>query len=239
MSPGGSRIYRHDEPSEAAGLSHGDPQLIEAIERHIDRCFGPAERWIFHEEVSPHVHVDIHLVPPTDEFPVQRLVTSGMAEAPMTVPADFEATRFAELTIALPEEWPMSQDAFEDERVYWPIRLLKGLARLPHEYSTFLWYGHTVPNGTPPARYADNTNLCCAMIVPPLIAPARFHELDLDDGRRVRFLGVLPIYRDEMRVKLKKGSDALYDLFDAYDVTDLVDPSRRSLAPKRRRLLGL
>jgi hypothetical protein len=79
----------------------------------------------------------------------------------------------------------MDEERFSDERVYWPIRLLKGLGRLPHEYSTFLWYGHTIPNGDPPEPYAEGTNLCCALITPPVLAPDDFELLEFD-ARRAR-----------------------------------------------------
>lgn len=44
----------------------------------------------------------------------------------------------------LPENWPTSSDAFKDDKYYWPIKLLKQLARFPHEYNTWLGYGHTI-----------------------------------------------------------------------------------------------
>ena len=239
-SPGGSRIIRHGSPSTPgdATLASGDSDLIAAIDAHLEACFGKAERSVFHELVSTHVHVDVHRIPPSDDFPIQRLVTSGMAEAPMTLPDGYDETPFAELTIALPPDWPMSDDAFADEHFYWPVRLLKGLARLPHEYSTFLTDGHTIPNGDPPRPYARTTSLCCALIVPPLFSPEEFSRLELEGGRTVRFLGVVPIHRDEMRLKLDDGSDALYALFNAHNVSDVVDPDRPSVAPKQRRFFG-
>ncbi|HEX6787601.1 MAG TPA: suppressor of fused domain protein [Gaiellaceae bacterium] len=234
-SPGGSRIIRHEAPSGDAPSTSGDPDLIAAIDAHLDACFGKADRSVFHEVVSTSIHIDVHLVPPSDEFPVQRLVTSGMSEAPMTVPEGFDDTPFAELTIALPPDWPMSDRAFSDERVYWPIRLLKSLARLPHQYSTFLTHGHTIPNGDPPRRYTRGTSLCCALIVPPLFSPEEFTTLELTGERIVRFLAIVPIHEDELRLKLDQGSDALYELFNAQNVSDVVDPDRPSVVPGQRR----
>ena len=43
------------------------------------------------------------------------------------------------------------------------------LARLPHQYDSFLSYGHTIPTGDPPVPYADDTELCCALILVPLM----------------------------------------------------------------------
>jgi hypothetical protein len=81
----------------------------------------------------------------------------------------------------------------------------------------------------------------------PMTVPEGFDETPLaeltialphDRQRSVRFLGVLPIYEDEMLFKLDKGADALYTLLDEHEVTDLVDVDRPSVVPKKRRYLG-
>jgi hypothetical protein len=239
VSAGGSRIYRHSQRDPAsADISGGDPNLIEGLHEHLDKCFGGANLTVFHELASPTVHVDVHLVGPSPEFEFNRLVTCGMAEKPMTVPDGFNESPFAELTVAVPANWPLTQEAFRDEDAYWPVRLLKMLARLPHEFSTFLWNGHTIPNGDPPRPYASSTKLCCALIATPLLAPDNFRTLALKDGRVVRFLAIVPLYEDEMRLKLDKGADALYDLFQEHVVTDLVDSRRPSVVPQKRRFFG-
>ena len=115
------------------------------------------------------MHIDLHIVMPTEERPAITVVTSGMSERPMRSPA---GDLYAELMLVLPPTWPTPDDPdFESPSGYWPYRLLKELARLPHEYDTLLWTGHTVPNGDPPQPYGPNTKLCGALIAPMLIAP--------------------------------------------------------------------
>ena len=65
----------------------------------------------------------------------------------------------AELAIALPADWKLDQESMKDEKWYWPIRLLKSLARLPINCDSWLGHGHTVENREP---FADNTKLCTA-----------------------------------------------------------------------------
>jgi hypothetical protein len=146
-------------------------------------------------------------VPPADERPFYTLATSGMSERPMRAPSDGRA--YAELVLALPPDWPMEPEAFEDERRYWPFRLLQTLATLPHQFETWLWIGHTVPNGDPPEPYAPDTGLCCAMLGPALT--------------------VLALHRDEMEAKLEGGMEALIDPLDQAGVTELLDPARPSV----------
>jgi hypothetical protein len=237
-SPGGSEILRHQPREREFEPTGGDAALIDAIDAHLVAAFGEHHGRVFHELVSDLVHLDVHMVPATDERPWTTLVTSGMAERPMTVPDGLEDHRYAELTLALPAGWPLEDDAFEDENVYWPIRLLKDLARLPHDYETFLYHGHTIPNGDPPEPYADGTALCGALIGRPELIPEELETLTVPDGRVVHLFGVFPLHRNEMEFKLQKGADALWERFYEARVTELLDPDRESVIGRRRRLFG-
>ena len=119
---------------------------MSAIEQHIKNTFGEFEN-VFHELVSPDIHVDICVVPPSDERDYYTLVTMGMGAHRMNVPeelAEYKLER-AELAIALPPDWKLDEESLKDERWYWPIGLLKVLARLPISNDT--WLGFWPHNG--------------------------------------------------------------------------------------------
>jgi Suppressor of fused protein (SUFU) len=232
QSPGGSRIYRHGEP--------GDPPpgeqspFAEAIEAHVERHIGPIGQ-VFHELVSEYAHIDVLHVPPREGRPVHTLVTCGMSARPMNVPDGSDVPRLAELIVGMRPEWPIHEDAFRDERHYWPVRLIKTLARLPHAYDTHLAIGHTIPNGDPPEPYAPGTRLCCAMIdAPLLLLPSGAEVLETDQGP-LHFYGVVALHRDEMERKLEQGYDALVEPLEAARVTEVVEPDRPSSLPRRKR----
>jgi len=226
-SPGGSYIERHGQAAEPS-LSGGDGELIEAVVAHIEAHVGdPA--WVFHQLVSPYVHVDIHVVAPTEERPWTTLVTSGMSERPMNFPPELQDAARAELVMALPPNWPTERERMREESIYWPFRLLQTLATLPHQYDTWLWLGHTVPNGDPPEPYAPDTGLCCALIGPAMLAGEGFQRLE-HRGRTVTFFGVYPLYADEVDFKLERGGDELDERLEAADVTELLQPERPSVA---------
>lgn len=234
-SGSGDPILRHgarERPFEPTG---GDADLLGAIDDHLGRCFPGADVTVFHEIVSDLVHVDVHLVPPAGDRAWNTLVTSGMAQRPMAAPEELSDARWAELVLALPPDWPLSQEMFEDERNYWPVRLLKQLARLPHEYDTWLWFGHSIPNGDPAEPYAPGTGLAGAVLLSPVLTPDEFDELRLDDDRTIHFLAPIPVHAEEMRFKLDHGADALAGLLGSNGVTELVDPARPSFAPRRKR----
>src|SRR5439155_11079655 len=152
----GQPVYRHTARDRAFEPAFGDPRVIEAISRHVGRYVGKVEH-VFHEIVSDLVHVDVHLIPPQPNREFVTLVTSGMSDRPMTLPPGCDAPAYAELLLCLPPDWPLEQEDFKDEAKFWPVRLLKFLARLPHEYDTWLSFGHTVPHGDPPEPFADST----------------------------------------------------------------------------------
>ena len=92
---------------------------MEAVERHIEQYFGEVEN-VFHELVSPDIHVDICMVPPTEERDYYTLVTMGMGAHRMNVPeelAEYKLER-AELAIALPADWKLDQESMKDEKWY-------------------------------------------------------------------------------------------------------------------------
>ncbi|MCA9063735.1 MAG: suppressor of fused domain protein [Planctomycetaceae bacterium] len=228
VSQSGSVIWRHESRTIPFEPTEGDPDRIEQISAHIETHLGPVAN-VFHELVSDLVHIDVHVVEPTEDRPWYTLVTSGMSEAPMNTPEGADDLRYAELLVMLPADWPLSMEAFEDEQYYWPIRWLKMLARFPHEYDTWLGFGHTVPNGDPPEPLGPGTDFCCNLLLPPLLVPEGFQTLEVDEFRSISFFSLIPIYRDEMEFKLKHGLDPLLTLFDECEVDDVINLERGSV----------
>ncbi len=240
FSESGTPILRYEaiEPHVPDG---GDLPDIEAISAHIERHIGPIEM-VWHEILSDLVHIDVMHVAPNKERPFHTLITCGMSARPMNVPLEIADQfgdidpRFAELMICLPADWPLSQKAFGNPCHFWPVEWLKRLARFPHEYQTWFFEGHTMPNGDPARPFSPDTQLCCMMLVPPLRVPAEFRVLRGED-RAINFFAMMPLYQSEIDFKLKNGGEALLDLCDEHNVDELLDIHRAAVvptAPKRR-----
>ena len=202
---------------------------LEIVESYIETNFGTYAN-VFHEIVSPDIHLDICIVDPTEERNYYMLVTLGMGAHRMNVPkelAEYKLER-AELAIALPPDWKIHED---DEVHYWPIRLLKNLARLPIEDDTWLCWGHTIDNR---ARcYAENTKLTAALIVSAQIKGGGDTVCPLPNGDEVNFYQIIPLYRDELNYKFDRSAKELLNLFDERRVSFVIDPERHSaLAPE-------
>ena len=196
---------------------------MEAVEGHIEQYFGKVEN-VFHELVSPDIHVDICIVPPTEERDYYTLVTMGMGAHRMNVPeelAEYKLER-AELAIALPADWKLVQESMQDERWYWPIRLLKVLARLPIASDTWLGFGHTMDNKE---NFAENTKLCAAILTGPQSTEEGGEVCTLPGGEEVNFYQVIPLYEDELDYKLEHDVDALLDKMAG--ISFVVNPTRQ------------
>ncbi|WP_139925399.1 suppressor of fused domain protein [Hymenobacter sp. DG01] len=246
MSPSGAPVYRYEgvEPAEFS-LASGDDETIEAISNHIERHIGPVSG-VFHELISDKVHIDVHFVEPSADFPFKVLVTSGMSDLPMAAPEGAEEWRYAELCILLPSTWEFpdmgpdaeyeDEDAMEDK--YWPIRWLKYLARFPHEYRTWLGSGHTIPNGEAAEPFASNTRLGCMLLLPSLSLPEEFTTLKISEEKTIYFYSLYAIYQEEMDLKMREGVQALIEKFEEHGITDVMDLNRPNVA-KKKGFLGL
>ncbi len=224
-------IKGQPEPADGPQPALGDEEKIDAISEHIARHLGPVYK-VFHEITSDLVHIDLHWVQADERRPYHTLVTSGMSDLPMTVPEGAEEFRFAELLLRLPLEWRLDADSFRDENWYWPLRCLKQLARYPHDFKTFLAFGHSTANEEP---FAPNTKLSGVVLLFTLGAPAEFNQLTFG-GRTIHFYSVIPLYPEELEHKLRYGLEKLLPRFDRYGISDVIDPQRRNVC---RRKFGL
>ena len=196
---------------------------MSAIEQHIKNTFGEFEN-VFHELVSPDIHVDICVVPPSEERDYYTLVTMGMGAHRMNVPeelAEYKLER-AELAIALPGNWKLKREDLKNERWYWPIRLLKTLARLPIASDTWLGFGHTMDNEE---DFAKGTKLCAAILTGPQDTEDGSEVCILPSGEEVNFYQVIPLYREELEYKMEHDADALLDKMNG--ISFVVEPDRQ------------
>ncbi len=193
---------------------------LDAVEAHIERYFGKFDN-VLHEICSPDIHVDICVIQPTEERNRLTLVTMGMGAHRMNVPAELADKKLerAELMLCLPAYWDISST---DEKDYWPIRLLKRLARLPISSDTWLGWGHTVEND---GAFADNTEMNASLLLNPGAYEPEADVCVLPDGDEVNFYQVLPLYEDEIDYKLEKGIDELLEKMTGR-MSSIIDPRR-------------
>jgi hypothetical protein len=233
--PFAKRIVRHNDPNPPVYVG-GDSPSLEIIVEHITTHIGKPET-VFHELASAYVHVDVHVVPPRPDRDFFTLITCGMSNKPMNVPKKVRGKgfEFAELMLCLPSSWKtnvydvMSGDTWEKD---WPAIWLRRLARFPHEYSTWLWWGHSMPNGDPAVPLSADTDLCGWVLLEPKLAPDQFKHLARKDGSKIWFLAAVPVYKEEMALKISEGAERLEEIFSEAGITELVDAKRFNVAAR-------
>ena len=232
-------IYRHvsaENREFEMAISGPDPEIIS---KHIENHLGQIDS-VYHEIISDLIHIDINYIKPSDKFPFHIFVTSGMSDRPMNVPKGLEEHSFAEVYILLPRDWPVPnekfsivEESFKNENNYWPIRWLKLIARFPHEFNTWIGWGHSIPNGEEAAPFAENTSFGCMLVMPAISLPIEFFELKINTDKTVKFFCLYPLYKEEMEYRIKKGTDDLLARFDKYKIRDIIDITRPNTCIKR------
>lgn len=233
LSKSGQPIYRHEERTSDFQFASGNEENIERISSHVEKYIGKIDR-VFHELVSDLIHLDVLAVHPSPTRNYYTFITCGMSDLPMTVPPGAEKLRFAELLLCVPSDWMISEQAFQQEEHYWPIHWLKKLARLPHEYNSWLYYAHTIPNGDPAQPFASNTRFSGMMLGLPTIAShaKEFFTLNMSDQKEVHFFSLIPLYTEEMEYKLQHGADSLFDKLGKAGVNEIVNVKRKNVCKK-------
>jgi hypothetical protein len=225
FSKSGVPIARYKKAEKEPVFVSPHAHSSEAIEEHLLKYVGPP-KIVWAELATPMIHVDVYLVEPTAEHDYYTLVTSGMSDKPMNSP--HRHSQYAEMMICLPPDWKIDRDGFKTSPHFWTVDWLKRLARLPHQYKTWFWESHTIPNGKPPRPYGPETGLCCALLSAPILFEKEFRTLEIRNDKIINFLSFIPIYKEEMQFKLDHGTDALYERFDKYNVTELLDVGRQN-----------
>lgn len=200
----------------------GEPST-ELIKQHVEKTIGKVAG-VFHEIVSDVIHVDIIVVEPTPENNTYNLITSGMSDKKMNLPYEIDeySEEYLELMITLPGSWKLD---FNDEQWFWPIKLLKSLARFPHLYKTHLGYGHTMQNGNYD-NYANNTQLCGSILLPIFGENNETRRLKVNDKKTIHFYSVLPLYKGEIEYALRNGSNDFFGKLIENDFSLEVDINR-------------
>jgi hypothetical protein len=155
----------------------------------------------------------------------------------MTPPADASDWTRLELLVALPgppeaHKGPQGED-------HYLIRELKAHARFPHLSGAWVYWGHTIMSSPSFEPIGPDTDMCAHILHGPVATPIvplrEALECRLSNGEIVRFLTLIPIYREELEFKLEHGGEVLLDRLHQAGVTEVYDPDRPPPSASRRR----
>lgn len=206
-----------DDHEARAGQMMTHPEgYFEAREAHYIKTFGPITRNVHHSTDLKPVHIDIYEFEPTEGRPYWTLITSGMSNMRQLPKEQCDESVSSRTEILMYAHSPEP----------WMINVLKGLAEMPFLHKTFLYYGHTVPNGKP--MTANPSLLTSFFFSPALDEDEDFWDFEIN-GDRVDFLCMIPITEAEREYAKIHGSRTLASLMKEREFSPVVDESRQSL----------
>jgi Suppressor of fused protein (SUFU) len=232
---GGSAFTRFKDKARSLAERLKSPaapiQNLFAITRHIETYFG-TDFFVLHEEKSALVHIDVNVVLPSLIRPYYTLLTSGMSDRRMKVRRGVTDSALAEVCLCLPKEWPINQNNMDwaTPEFFWPIAVLKNVARYPHLHETWLSRAHTIGSIEHPSRLDPQGRFIGVLLLEPLTFPAGAERVVAEDGGAIRYLAVVPVLATELAFKRKFGTAALEERLAAANFTELLDPERQSVA---------
>ena len=232
-TPGGSAVYRYQTP-ENPGFRPPEEACVfmEAIEKHMENIFPGGAGFVYHEIISDLVHIDVHVLQgPSADDPLV-LYTTGMSDLPMSLPEeilDREDLKYAELYMLLPGGWDLGGEGTSPRDLpcerFWPVQTLKFLARFPHEYKTWLGWGHSIPNGPEYTPVCPGVGFGGTVLSQPSLVP----PLETEEGKTISFYMVIPAYKEEIEYKLKYGMEGLSQRFVEGKLPMVLDIRRPNL----------
>lgn len=206
-----------EDRKETVPMYYYSEKEMNKVSDYIEQQYGESDL-VGHEIVSPDIHCDIVVVPPTEERSYNTLVTMGAGAYKMNVPKDLRSyvCSRAEYVIFLPKDWNLESDK---EEYYWPIRMLKTIARLPIRADSWLCYSHDVQLTDDESPVAENTGFNSCVLMPSIGKNGReVKPLKLGlFGKEVAFYQLYPLYPEELAFKLEHSFDELMDKLDAED----------------------
>lgn len=199
---------------------------LDIYEKYITENFGEIET-VFHEIVSPDIHLDILVIAPTKEENYYKLITMGMGAYKMNVPSSLkkENLEYAELVLYLPPTWNITTDV---EEYFWPIRELKNLARIPVNNDTWLGYGHSVASDDNNTPYASNTKFSSIVLISALNKDLEELDLRIEGKGKINFYQLFPLYEEELNYKFENGTEELLKLFTKEDLFPIININRKN-----------
>jgi hypothetical protein len=197
------------------------------LEKHLEKFAGPIE--VRFENLL--------LVRATPGRDCHVVVTTDLSDEAMSAPQS--QWQWAELCALLPPNWPLDPEIWtKDPALGWPMRELQRLVRYSRQTQTWLGFGHTIPNGDPPEPFAPSTAQCCSFLLPPLELPEAFARLRLSNQEILNFWAIVPIYRDELAVKMNQKAPSLIERMTNKSVSDVINPTRPSVFEKSQEPQG-
>ena len=166
--------------------------------------------------------------------PVTVLMTNGLSNYNMPVPERLMNRNFHEIYFCLPSYWEWEDT--ENPQMNWVFPWIKRLAKYVVDKQSWFGPGHTMPCGVAQERLSATMQQNHFFLTDPIYLDEELTPLKVGE-KKVYFLGIIPIFEDEMDYKSGKGTFKLLQKLSNAGVTEKLDDYRGTVLRSKWRLL--
>lgn len=174
------------------------------------------------------------LIEPETISRVSILVTNGLSSYRMPVPEKLDGREFNELFFCLPSYWEL--DDLDNPNMNWVFPWIQRLAKFVVDKKTWFGPGHTMPCGSDMQSLSPLMRQNHFFLTEPLLLKDELSPLKIGD-KTVHFLGILPIFPDEMDYKQGKGTYKFLQKLSTHGVTEKLDDFRNTILRSKWRMI--
>lgn len=208
---------------KARAADHGDVVLA-----HYAEHFGSLSALRLTTIIPSDNPISIHASHQPDSNRTE-LLTHGMSNWGMKVPAGGEDFQFAELNLSLPSDWPLDNTALTKVKHAWPLEWMMKIAQYPKQNDTWLGGKSVIfASGEKLKPLGPGTRMTCWLL---LDADTDWSSIPRPGGGRIVIYTVFPIYTAERNFELKHGIIPLIQRFQERNVPFVLDPKRPCAVP--------
>lgn len=162
--------------------------------------------------------------------PVKVLVTSGLSNYDMPVHERYKGRENVELFFCLPRYWDITEK--DNPNRQWPVEWLEKLVKHVKEKNGWYGPGHTIQCDKEFKALSETMKQDHFIMVDPILLNEELRPIQVGESQ-IHFLGIIPIYGDEMDYKQGKGTFKLLKKFLAKNINEKLDDFRETVLKSR------
>ena len=162
--------------------------------------------------------------------PVTVIVTNGLRTYKMPVDEKWKGREYNELYFCLPSYWEWEDT--DNTSMNWVFYWIQRLSKFVVENKTWFGHGHTMPCGKDLNPLSPTMKQNHFIMVDPILLKEKLQPLHVGE-KQIHFLGIIPIFGDEMDYKQGKGTYKLLKKFHAKGINEKLDDFRETVLISR------
>ncbi|MFA5574815.1 MAG: suppressor of fused domain protein [Brumimicrobium sp.] len=177
-------------------------------------------------QLSDNDYISILKVNIQTKFSKCIIVTNGLSNYKMPVPEQYKGQEFNEIYFCLPSYWDIEDK--NNPKMNWPVEILQKLAKNVMKNNTWYGRGHTIANGNPPKSISETMKQEYFVMTAPISMEDYLRPIAIED-KTIHFLSVIPIFKNELKLKETKGYKKWIRGYRAKNGTEILDDFRKPM----------